>query len=300
MTPAAMFPPPPGRARCRAPTGRGPAAAGASWQRRWAAVLLAAALAAACGQRPSALAVVGKRPVTLEDVERVVQQETGKPLAQVAPELAAALFESYLEEEVVLAASPDPADRDLPFAARSMRARQLLAQLCPPPAEPSPAEIAARLAQRAPAGERVLLRQLILPDLATARLARQRLEAGEDFVAVSKELSRAPNAAEGGAIGWVERGQLVPEFEAVIFGLGEGGVSQPVASNSGWHVFQVTARRGAGSSDASRVRVREELMGEAAERSRRACLRQLAAKVGVTVPCTGAPFPCRNPFEESS
>lgn len=276
-----------------------PAAPGESWQRPLRAAILVTALAASCSQRPPVLAVVGKRPVTLADMEAIVQQEAGKSLAEVAPELAAALFENFLEQEVILAASPQPADRDLPPAARSMRARQLLAELCPAPPEPSQAEIAARLAQRAPGGERVLLRQLILPDLAAARAVRQRLQAGEDFLALSRELSRAPNAAQGGAIGWVERGQLVPEFEAAIFGLGEGEVSQPVASNSGWHIFQVMRRREAGS-DSDTARIREELMGEAAERSRRACLRQLAAKVGVSVPCTGAPFPCRNPFEEPS
>ncbi len=266
-------------------------------------VLLVGTVVAAvggCRSGPPTLAVVAKRPVTVADVEAVVRQETGKALSEVAPELVAAMFESFLEEEVLLAASGNPEDRQLPLPSRSIRARALLAELCPAPPEPSEAEIAARLAQEAPSGERVLLRQLILPDLATARAARQRLEAGEDFALLSKELSRAPNAAQGGAIGWVARGQLVPEFEAVIFGLREGGVSQPVASNSGWHVFQVTSRRGPGSGDgaAARARVRSELLGVAAERTRRACLRQLAARVGVVVTCQQAPFPCRNPFAE--
>ncbi|NWG00089.1 MAG: peptidylprolyl isomerase [Thermoanaerobaculaceae bacterium] len=255
-----------------------------------------------CRGRSPVLAVVAQHPVTMEEVGAAVQYQTGKPLAQAREELVAAIFESYLEEEVILATSKNPEDRLVPLARRAVRTRELLEELCPPPPSPSEAEIAARLADQKPQGERVLLRQLILPDLPTAQAARRRLEAGEDFVALSRELSRAPNAAQGGAIGWVERGQLVPEFEAAIFHLREGATSQPVASNAGWHVFQVTARQAPGSApDATtRQRVREELSSAAAEKTRRECVLRLARTVGVTVTCEGAPFPCRNPFEESS
>jgi parvulin-like peptidyl-prolyl isomerase len=266
-----------------------------------AAVLLGAALLApACRREPAALAEVAGREVTIADLDAVVLAETGKPPEDVAPDLVAALFEAYLEEEVILAASPVPADRLVPLATRGMRVRELLSELCPAPSEPSDAEIAARLAQQPPGSERVLLRQLILPDLAAARAARQRLQEGEDFASLSKELSRAANAAQGGAIGWVERGQLVPEFEAVIFGLADGGVSQPVTSNAGWHVFQVVARRAPGTvaDPTVRARVRDELVAIAAGRIRHDCVRELARKVGVKVECAGATFPCRNPFEE--
>ncbi len=267
-----------------------------------AVLLLAGATAgSACRHQPAALAIVGERPVTMAEVGEAVQYHTGRPYQEASPALVAAIFESYLEEEVLLAASKNPEDRLLPLAQRGLRSRALLEELCPPPPPPSEADIAAHLGDRAPQAERVLLRQLILPDLPTAQAARRRLEAGEDFVALSRELSRAPNAAQGGAIGWVERGQLVPEFEAAIFQLREGAVSQPVASNAGWHIFQVTARQapGSGPDATARARVREELRSAAAEKTRRECLIRLARTVGVTVTCDGAPFPCRNPFEES-
>jgi hypothetical protein len=254
-----------------------------------------------CHRGPHALAVVGGHSLTVSDLASTVMAQTGKTIDQVAPEVVSALFENRLEEEVVLAASPDADDWELPSALRSARARELLASLCPVPPQPSAAEIEDYMAHHpaATSAERILVRQLILPDEETARQARGRVSRGEDFVALSHELSRAPNADDGGVIGWVEKGQLPPEFEAVVFGLAPGQTSEPVASNAGWHVFQVVQRVPPGTPDAAlRERTRAELAARVAEASRRACVHRLAAKVGVEVQCEGAHFPCRNPFEE--
>jgi len=240
--------------------------------------------------------------VTVEKFSSFVVAQTARTLPEVSPELAAALFERYLEEEVVLTASPVHGDYDLTPTARTARVRELLVSLCPPPPQPPEAQVDTYLAQHpelAGSGERLRLRQLILPDQATAQVARDRVRGGEDFLTVSRALSRAPNAASGGLLGWVERGQLPPEFEAAVFGLAAGELSEPVPSNAGWHVFQVMERHTAGEGpDASvRDRVRGQLAAEAAETARVACQRNLAAKVGVRVDCAGASFPCRNPFE---
>jgi len=258
---------------------------------------------AACDRSPRALAEVGGRKITLEELEDVVVAQTGQPLAEVPPELADALFGRHLEEEVLLAASGEPRDRSLPPAVRGARTREALARLCPPPPLPSDAEIDAFLASlptTTSTGDRLRLRQLILPDRASAEKARERLAKGEDFEALSREMSRAPNAGEGGAIGWVERGQLPPEFEAAVFPLAPGQPSAAVASNAGWHVFQVVERQPAASAAATnaRQRARAELAGRSGEASRRQCLNDLARRVGVRVNCAGAPFPCSDPFKE--
>jgi hypothetical protein len=270
---------------------------------RAAAFVLLLACVEACRRSAGVLAVVGGRDVKLDAVAAAIAAETGKPLAEVSPELAAALFEEYLDEEVLLAASSVPADRELSGTERSARLRELDGSLCPPLAPPGDAEVRTFLAGRPDlqhSGERLLLRQLVLPDQAGARAAQERVRRGEDFASLSRELSRAPNAASGGALGWVERGQLPPEFEAAVFSLPGGGVSAPVASSAGWHVFQVVQRRSGGEPDESTLAAaRAVLAGETAERARRACLRSLAARVGVEVRSgSGAPFPCRNPFEE--
>lgn len=261
--------------------------------------LALAVLAAACQRGPRPLAVIGERELSLEELYEYVAAETGRTPDDLSPELIAALFETRLEEEILLAASPDGTAGAQSASARSARARALLAQQCPTPPPVGDAAVDEALAQRGGSAPviRLRLRQLILPDRATAEKTRERVRRGEDFEALSRELSRAPNAETGGTIGWVERGQLPPEFEAVVLGLGPGETGEPVASNAGWHVFQVVERT-SGQDDAGRRRVRAELEARAANDARLRCLHSLAAKVGVRVNCEGAPFPCRNPFEE--
>lgn len=264
--------------------------------------LTAVLAAAACRQPAGTLATIGNRSIRLADLTAVVESQTGRPAAEAPPELVASLFEGMLEEEVVLAASGVPPDAEMTPASRTARVREALSRLCPPPPLPSAADVDAFLARSSadePSGERLHLRQLLLPDQAAARAARERLRSGEDFAEVSRQMSRAPNASEGGVLGWVGAGQLPPEFEAAVFGLAVGGISEPIASTAGWHVFQVTDRRAAGSGadPARRERARAELAAQKAEASRQSCLRALAARVGVKAPCKDATFPCRNPFE---
>jgi PPIC-type PPIASE domain len=267
--------------------------------------VLFALIALACRPGSGRLATVGDLTITDDDLADAVSAQTGEPAEQAAPSVVAALFDDLLEEDVLLAASSDPGDHALAPAERSARARDLLTTLCPAVPTPTPADIDAYLAQHPEAsdgGERLLLRQLILPDAVTARAARDKLRQGGDFVALSRELSRAPNAADGGRIGWVDHGQLPPKFEAAVFGLSVGEVSDPVESNAGWHVFQVTDRRSGEAPAAdreARERAEGELAAAAAERTRHTCIATLAAKVGVEVDCRSASFPCRNPFLEA-
>jgi parvulin-like peptidyl-prolyl isomerase len=260
---------------------------------------------AACRRAEDGLARVGGRPVTAEALRLVVEAQTGKPFSEAPKELVATLFEGLLEEEVLLAAGGVAEDSNLPPAARSARVRELMATLCPPPRPPSDAEVQAWLSAHpgtTQTGDRLHLRQLILSDEAAARGARERVQRGEDFVAVSKELSRAPNAADGGMLGWFEKGQLTPEFEAVVFALPAGGLSEPVASNAGWHVFQAMERRAAsaGADPGEIGRARAELGATKAEVSRKECVRRLALQVGVEVRPGQGQLELTNPFEGES
>jgi peptidyl-prolyl cis-trans isomerase C len=264
--------------------------------------LALAVLLGACRLGPAPLATVGHRSITMEGLSDVVAAQTGRDPKEAPPELFAALFESTLEEEVILQAGGEDTEPSVAAASRGARVRALLATLCPPPPEPTEAQIDAYIAEHSELvqqSEQLRLRQLILPDLSTAKAARDRVRQGEDFELLSRQLSRAPNAASGGMLGWVESGQLPPKFEAAVLSLRVGEVSEPVESNAGWHVFQVIDRRsGTTASDPEvRARVHTELAAVAAEASRQACLLRLAGQVGVTVNCRNAPFPCRNPFE---
>lgn len=76
------------------------------------------------------------------------------------------------------------------------------------------------------------------------RQLRERIEQGEDFATLARSHSQDPgSASEGGDLGWVTPGQMVPEFEQAMDQLGTGEVSEPVESRFGWHLIQVLARR---------------------------------------------------------
>jgi len=261
--------------------------------------LLLPLLMVACQRREKALAQVAGKTLTLNDLQQAVEAVAGRPASQVSPELMAQVFADLLEEEVVLAAG-GPEDRALQAGERSRRARELLAQLCPPPPPPSPQEVDQALAQKGEgeAKERLFLRQLLLPSQAQAQEVRERLRKGEDFLSLSRQFSRAANAETGGTIGWVERGQLAPDFEAAVLGLKAGEVSQPVQSDAGWHLFLVEKRE-LGADPQRRQEVARQLLAQRVEEERKRCLAALAQKVGVKVNCQQAPFPCRNPFQEA-
>jgi peptidyl-prolyl cis-trans isomerase D len=71
---------------------------------------------------------------------------------------------------------------------------------------------------------------------------RRRIQSGEaTFEALAEQFSEDPGAAQsGGDLGWIERGQMVPEFEQAVFDLEQGELSEPVRSEFGLHLIQVT------------------------------------------------------------
>ena len=66
-----------------------------------------------------------------------------------------------------------------------------------------------------------------------------------DFGELAKKYSEDGSAANGGTLGWMGPGDLVPEFEQAMNRLQIGEVSNPVKSEFGWHLIQVLERRDA-------------------------------------------------------
>lgn len=74
---------------------------------------------------------------------------------------------------------------------------------------------------------------------------RNRILQGEDFATLAKKYSADPSVvANGGDMGFVGRGQMVPEFEAMSFKLKPGEISMPVETDFGFHIIQLLERRG--------------------------------------------------------
>nr|WP_232304994.1 peptidylprolyl isomerase [Castellaniella caeni] len=69
------------------------------------------------------------------------------------------------------------------------------------------------------------------------------IENGADFAVVAREHSSCPSSRDGGNLGTFGRGQMVPEFDAVVFSAPVGVVQGPVRTQFGYHLVEVTARQ---------------------------------------------------------
>jgi peptidyl-prolyl cis-trans isomerase C len=99
--------------------------------------------------------------------------------------------------------------------------------------------------------ERVYLRQIVLDDLTKAQQIKDELKK-KDFATIAKKVSVAPEAKNGGLVGWVEKGS-VDVFDKA-FSLPVGGVSQVLESSYGFHIFKVERKTGAGSATLEEAR----------------------------------------------
>ncbi|OOG23163.1 peptidylprolyl isomerase [Thioalkalivibrio denitrificans] len=71
---------------------------------------------------------------------------------------------------------------------------------------------------------------------------KARIQGGEDFAALAKEYSSCPSGKQGGELGSFGRGQMVPEFDQVVFSAPVNEVQGPVRTQFGYHLLEVTAR----------------------------------------------------------
>lgn len=70
---------------------------------------------------------------------------------------------------------------------------------------------------------------------------KERIEGGEDFASAAK-VSKCPSGRRGGELGEFGRGQMVPEFDEVVFNGEVGKVLGPVKTQFGYHLLEVTWR----------------------------------------------------------
>jgi peptidyl-prolyl cis-trans isomerase SurA len=104
--------------------------------------------------------------------------------------------------------------------------------------------------------------------MATAKDVYQRIAAGEDFAALAREYSEGAGRAEGGEIGWVNRGTLISGIEEVAFEkLSVGQVSEPFRTSMGVHIVKLEGREAGGALPLSSVasRIKEELLKKTLE-----------------------------------
>jgi hypothetical protein len=216
-------------------------------------------------------AVEGATPVDAAATPMATPVPAGTPSPADARATAEAGFERF---EVVLfpLTHMTEADYDRLIAAPQL-ARQRVREV-----------IGADVGQEA---EQVHAAHILVATQQAADEARARIEAGEDFGDAAREVSTDPGtAANGGDLGWFPRGEMVPAFDEAAFSLPVGEISEPVATEFGWHLIKVIET----DPDHPLTNAQITRLQDAAVN---AWLEQERAKLGVSssLPPTPTPFP---------
>jgi peptidyl-prolyl cis-trans isomerase D len=134
----------------------------------------------------------------------------------------------------------------------------------------------------------------------TAEMVDQKAKHGGDFAALAKQYSEDTTKDQGGDLGWIVRGQTVPEFEQAAFTLPVGSISDLVRTQYGFHIIHVIERQMARTQSFDEVKadiaaalqteksqdLAEQLSSQIAEdvrRGGRVPLTDIAKKYGLTV-----------------
>lgn len=91
--------------------------------------------------------------------------------------------------------------------------------------------------------EQVRARMIVVGTEEEANRIRARLKKGEEFAMVAEEVSLGPEGKRGGDLGFFGRGEMLKEFEDVVFTLPVGKLSPVVKTPYGYHIFLVEERR---------------------------------------------------------
>jgi len=89
---------------------------------------------------------------------------------------------------------------------------------------------------------RASARHILVPTQEACEDLKTKIAAGESFADLAAQHSTCPSGRKGGDLGEFGPGQMVKEFDAVVFSAPVGEVQGPVKTQFGFHLLEVTAR----------------------------------------------------------
>ena len=89
---------------------------------------------------------------------------------------------------------------------------------------------------------RARARHILVPTREECDHLKTRIEGGAEFAAIAKEYSKCPSGQQGGDLGEFDPGQMVKEFDEVVFREEIGRTHGPVQTQFGFHLIEITNR----------------------------------------------------------
>ena len=214
---------------------------------------------------------IAGQPVPYSRFEEFLRRQVGEGAGSLDSRVLSRLLDQFLDAELLTRLAVD--EKRLPAAGSQRQALDSLLADADAPVVPAEVEQYYRLHQAEFAlPERVRLHHLLVASAAEARRIEQRLQAGEDFPAVAREVSLDPSAPAGGDQGDIGIEDLPAPFAQQIAQLAPGDVGEPIQASDGWHVFRLDQRL------PPRQRPLDEVAGEITDRLRRQRSDALLAK----------------------
>ena len=112
-------------------------------------------------------------------------------------------------------------------------------------------------------------RHILVETEEEAKAIIEELKNGTDFAQLAKEKSvDTGSGAEGGELGWFSVGKMVTEFNDAAYALELNTISEPIKSDFGYHIIEVTDKReveGYGTLEEKKEEIREQLKAQKAD-----------------------------------
>ena len=89
---------------------------------------------------------------------------------------------------------------------------------------------------------KAIARHILVETAETCEDLKTKIEGGADFAELAKEHSKCPSGQKGGDLGEFSPGQMVAEFDEVVFSKEVGKVHGPVKTDFGYHLIEITDR----------------------------------------------------------
>jgi peptidyl-prolyl cis-trans isomerase C len=133
--------------------------------------------------------------------------------------------------------------------------------------------------------EQVRAAQIVVKELDEAKRIQAQLRAGKKFADLARKYSLSADAKVGGDLGFFPRGVMPPQFDEVAFNLGVNQTSDVVATDYGFHLFKILAKRPGRKRDLTEVRreVEERLLEERRAQAQGEFLKALKDKADIRV-----------------
>ena len=85
-------------------------------------------------------------------------------------------------------------------------------------------------------------RHILVPSSDACQDLKTQVEGGADFADLARQHSTCPSGKQGGDLGEFTPGQMVREFDEVVFKEDVGTVHGPVKTQFGYHLIEITSR----------------------------------------------------------